>query len=214
MSYKTKRNLETVIQVIIIVAIVALLVAGISSVYSAFTDPRTARSVAELEWLEGKIVCDSTGIGVPAPSKVSLYSSDVTCTDFYVGIDFDTQYDYEVHYFAEDNTYVGFQHSKDKGLSVDEMPYLKDFSKASSCSIDCTCKCSETGCDPYNFDCDHYKAIETYVTGDDGAKIRATQIRLVITPKEAQDNIWEGFFGWINRIRYQNAITLEVSVTK
>lgn len=129
MSYKTKRFLKSVANVLIILAISALLYAGIDAV-ATFYDPYDGYDVTKVSFQLGNI---DTVDGVPGRfigDDACLLSDKIYCTGIRIENETSLFYSYKVHFYAEDNTYIGYklvEYNKNCDIPSGSMPVLKNY---------------------------------------------------------------------------------------
>lgn len=186
----SNKKTENFFRILIIVLCSALFIFGIVAVVDAF-QVRDGMSEINLDYNVGEIVTDSTGAGVVSTDcRTALYSTKaVKCTGFYIRPSFNTRVDYEVHFYTDDNIYVGFAKRADESYAVDvgEMPVLKSY----------------VG----NIDSEDYENAEVKLD-DNGNEQVASYIRIVIRAIDADEDIFENL---ITRIRFDN--DLEIKAT-
>lgn len=186
----SNRKLERFFQILVIVVCAALLITGIVAIANAFKT-HDGYSDVNLKYKVGEIVSDSTGSGVvSAACKTALYSTDaVRCTGYYLKTSFDPRYDFEVHYYTEDNVYIGFVTKSDITYHVDvgDMPVLKSF----------------VG----NLEDAAYENAEI-VNDSDGNKQVATYIRIVIRSMSGDEDIFDNY---ATRKVFANSLELRVT---
>ncbi len=192
MSYKTKKNLSTVVQVIVTVLLIALIFAGIQAVIGLF-EVRDGYYNAKLNFSLGNVVSDSTGKGVIEEDNTMLYSDALVCTGFRITPAGNPRYEVTVHFFTEDNRYIGYKSFANHNyeLKVGEMPYLKNV-------------IGDIGSDDYDS--------APYVV-EGGELVQAHHVRIVINPLDNEDDIftrgWFGFVGMVTRNRFINSLDIE-----
>lgn len=189
---KNDSALANFFQVLVMILCAAIFIFGIASLGSLF-EPKCAYEKVDLDFAVGEIVSDSTGSGVVGNCATALYSKEaVDCTGFMITTDFNTRVDYEVHFYAADKTYIGYVTRSDVQYVVDinKMPVLKDY----------------VGC----IDSDEYKAASAVLDDDDNA-ITAASIRIVIRPMGADNDVFSGIPGWVNKRNYTNGIVLKAT---
>ena len=193
MSYKNKQTLSNIIQYVVIIATIAIFIVGLCAIPQLF-EIKDGYDTAKFTYAQGQIVSDSTGSGVVEESNNSLYSKEsLTCTGFVIKTDFNTRVDYEIHYYTADNKYIGYEVVTDENYSVDvgHMPYLKSY----------------VG----DIDSEGYDDA-AFVLDDNDHQCVATQIRSVIRPLGATDDIFSGISGWAAKLRFANALTVRYTV--
>lgn len=186
----SNRKLERFFQILVIVVCAALLIAGIVAIANAFKT-HDGYSDVNLKYKVGEIVSDSTGSGVVSTAcKTALYSTDaVRCTGYYLKTSFDTRVDYEIHYYTDDNVYIGFVSKSDITYHVDvgDMPVLKSF----------------VG----NLEDAAYENAEI-VKDSAGNDQVATYIRIVMRSMSGDEDIFDNYF---TRVKFDNSLELRVT---
>lgn len=188
-SSSNKRT-ENFFQLLVIVFFTVLVIFGAVSVVNAFKTHDGYSSV-NLDYKVGEIVTDSTGTGVVSTNcKTALYSTKaVRCTGYFIETSFDTRVDYEIHYYTDDNLYVGYVSKSDITYHVDvgEMPVLKTY----------------VG----NLESQNYENAEAKL-GDNGNEQVATYIRIVIRAINADDSIFDN---WLTRVKFDNSLKIRAT---
>ena len=195
---KSNKKVENFFRVLIIVLCSAFFIYGIVAVVDAF-QVRDGFSKINLDYSIGEIVTDSTGAGVVSTDcGTALYSDKaVKCTGFYIRPSFSSRVDYEVHFYTDDNIYVGFVTSADESFAVDvgEMPVLKTYVGDLTSPVRNTL---------FN---DAYNNADVVLDADGNEQV-ASYIRIVIRAIDADEDIFENV---ITRIRFGN--DLEIKAT-
>lgn len=184
------KKTENFFQLLVIGLCAVLVIFGAVSVFNAFT-PRDSYEKVNLDYKIGEIVTDSTGAGIfSADCKTALVSEDaVRCTSFTVEAQFDPVVAYEVHFYTDDNVYVGYASKAHTFYHVPagQMPVLKSY----------------VG----DIESDEYKNA-TAVLDADGNEQVATNIRIVIRASSTNEDIFDNV---VTKWRVENSVTVKAT---
>lgn len=116
------------IEIAVIVLVIAVFVAGIFGIATIFT-PHTGVTEISPKYIAGAIGKLGAEDGIMIDNDRAIVTEDlIKCTGFCVTPKFTSVVKYQVHFFAEDNVYVGYVEQSRDGYSVDSavgMPCLK-----------------------------------------------------------------------------------------
>ena len=199
-NYNSRFNKKTenFFQLLVIGLCAVLVIFGAVSVFNAFT-PRDSYEKVHLDYKIGEIVTDSTGAGFfSADCKTALVSDDfVKCTSFTIEADFDPVVAYEVHFYTDDNVYVGYISNAHEfyHIPAGKMPVLKDYVG------DMTPTASNV---LFN---DNYNNAEAVVDADGNEQV-ATRIRIVIRTASTDVHIFDNI---VTKWRIKNSVTVKAT---
>ena len=195
---RSNKKTEQFFQLIVIAFCAVLLIFGAVSAVNAFV-PSDSYDVVKMDYEIGEIVTNSTGAGIFSDEcKTALVSDNfIKCTSFTVEAKFDPVVNYEVHFYTDDNIYVGYVSNAHTFYHVPagEMPVLKsyvgDMTPTQSNKL-------------FN---DEYTDADAVLDADGNEQV-ATKIRIVIRTASTDEHYFDNVFAKMN---VANSITVKAT---